>query len=156
MGGSTEVEDRVFRRILVGFDGSHDARQALRTGIATVSGSDGEVVVLAVVSASHGETAEDRSGAFETDADSIREEAERELRAAARFDGTSSIEVLAGERPADVRSSYLEQRGFDLLVVGRHGRERAAHGGMGRVARELAEKASCPVLLVGDGASDGR
>ena len=140
----------MFRRILVGFDGSRDAREALRTGIAMASAAKGEVAVLIVVSISHGETDEDRRAAFEAESAPLRASAELELQAI-RSDTTGSAHVVPGDRPADVLSSYVEERGFDLLVVGRHGRERAAHGGLGRVARDLAEKARYPLLLVGDG-----
>jgi nucleotide-binding universal stress UspA family protein len=145
----------VFRRILVGFDGSRDAREALRTGIAMASAAQGEAVVLIVVSVSHGETDEDRRAAFEAESAPLRASAEHELQAAIRSHAADSAHVVPGDRPADVLSSYVEERGFDLLVVGRHGRERAAHRGLGRVARDLAEKARYPLLLVGDGNSHG-
>lgn len=142
---------RVFRRILVGFDGSQDARQALRAGVALASVAGGEVTVLVVVSGSHGETEEDRRAAFEAEAAPLRTAAERELAAAGPGATGTPVHVLTGDHPAVALSAYAEERGFDLLVVGRHGRERAAHRGPGRVARELAEKARCPLLLVGDG-----
>jgi nucleotide-binding universal stress UspA family protein len=145
----------VFRRILVGFDGSRDAREALRTGIAMASAAQGEVAVLIVASASHGETDEDRRAAFDAESAPLRSSAEHELQAAIRSAATGSVHAVAGDRPADVLSSYVDERGFDLLVVGRHGRERAAHRGLGRVARDLAERARCPVLLIGDGNPDG-
>jgi nucleotide-binding universal stress UspA family protein len=143
----------VFRRILVGFDGSRDASEALRAGITLAAAAHGEVTVLIVVSSGHGETNEDRQRAFETEAASLRAAAEHELRGS--ISTTTVVQVMAGDRPADSLASYAEERGFDLLVVGRHGRERASHGGLGRMARELAEKARCPVLLVGDQNHDG-
>jgi nucleotide-binding universal stress UspA family protein len=144
---------RVFKRILVGFDGSRDSHEALRTGIAMASAAQGEVSVLIVVADGQGETDEDRRVAFEAESAPLRAEVEHELRAV-RGDTTSSAHVLAGHHAADVLSSYVEQRGFDLLVIGRHGRERAAHGGLGRIARELAEKAHCPLLLVENRSAD--
>ena len=140
---------RVFRRILVGFDGSRCGREAIRTGIEAASAAQGEVTVLIVVSASHGETEEDRAAAFEAESATLQAAVEHELQVGIRGHTNSSVHVLAGDRPAEVLSSYAEERGFDLLVVGRHGRERAAHGGLGRTARELADKARCPLLLVG-------
>jgi nucleotide-binding universal stress UspA family protein len=140
----------VFRRILVGFDGSKNAHEALRTGIAMATAAEGEVAALIVVSASHGETEEDRRAAFDAETEPLRAAAERELGAVRRDEAASAVHVVAGDRPAGALSSYAEERGFDVLVVGRHGRERAAHGGLGRVARELAEKSRCPLLLVGD------
>lgn len=143
--------DAVFRRILVGFDGSRGARHALRAGVALAAVAGGEVTVLVVLPASHGETDEDRRESFEAESAPLREAAERELAAAARAGGRGWVHVLAGDHPAASISAYADERGFDVVVVGRHGRERGAHGGLGRMARELAEKARCPLLLVGDG-----
>ncbi len=117
--------------------------------------AEGEVAILIVVSASHGETEEDRRTAFEAESDSLRAAAQQGLKAVSRSESDSAIHVVAGDRPADTLSYYAEERGFDLLVVGRHGRERATHGGLGRIARELAEKAGCPLLLAGDAYADG-
>jgi nucleotide-binding universal stress UspA family protein len=141
----------VFRRILVGFDGSRDAREALRAGAALALIAGGEVTAAIVVSHSHGETEEERRAAFESESAPLRAAAERDLAAATRSKISSSIHVLSGDHPAAALSRYASEHGFDLLVMGRHGRERAAHGGLGRIARELAEKALCPLLLVGDG-----
>lgn len=145
---------KVFRRILVGFDGSKDAHEALRIAIALRTVVEGELVALIVASASHGETDEDRRAAFDGAVEPLRAAAERELRTAMGTDAGRAVRVLTGDHPARALSSYAEERGFDLLVVGRHGRERAVHGGLGRVARELAEKSQCPLLLVGDGNLD--
>jgi len=145
----------VFRRILVGFDGSRDAREALRAGRMLAALADGEVTVVIVVSASHGETDEDRRRAYEAEAAPLRAAAEHELHSTPGIDSAGQVHVATGDHPAEVLASYAEERGFDVLVVGRHGRERASHGGLGRMARELAEKALCPLLLVGDGSPDG-
>ncbi len=142
---------RVFRRILVGFDGSRDASDALRAGAALASVAGGEVTVLVVVPTSHGETEEDRREAFDAESMPLRAAAERELTASSRGEIKSTVHVVPGDHPAVSLAAYADERGFDLLVVGRHGRERAAHGGLGRMARDLAERAHCPLLLVGDG-----
>jgi len=140
----------MFRRILVGFDGSRDARRALRTALGMAESVSGEATVLIAVSTSHGETDEDRRAAFDAEAGPIRAMAEHEV-AAARSDATCSVHVVPGDRPAQTMAAYVDEHGYDLLIVGRHGRERATHGGLGRVARELTEKTACPLLLVGDG-----
>ena len=114
------------------------------------SAAEGEVAVLIVVSASHGETDEDRARPSRPSRSAARRSRTRAAERGADRPETS-VHVVAGDRPADALSSYARDRGFDVLVVGRHGRERAAHGGLGRVARELAEKARFPLLLVGDG-----
>ncbi len=145
----------MLRRVLVGFDGSRDALEALRVGAALAADAGGELAVALVVSASHGETDEDREAAFRSDSEPLRAAAERALETAVSPALERSVSVLVGDHPATALSSYAERRGFDVLVVGRHGRERAGHAGLGRVARELADKARCPLLLVGDGHLDG-
>jgi nucleotide-binding universal stress UspA family protein len=140
----------MFRKILVGFDGSRNARAALRIAVGMATSVSGEAVVAIVASASHGETEEDRQAAFEAEAGGIRAVADQEI-AAARSAASCSIHIVPGDRPAAAMSAYVDQHGYDLLIVGRHGRERASHGGLGRVARELADNATCPLLLIGDG-----
>ncbi len=140
----------MFRRILVGFDGSRDARRALRAALGMAASVSGEATVLVAMSASHGETDEDRRAAFDAEAGPMRAMAEEEV-AAARSDATCTIHVIAADRPAQAMAAYADEHGYDLLIVGRHGRERAIHAGLGRVARELTEKATCPLLLIGDG-----
>jgi nucleotide-binding universal stress UspA family protein len=141
-------EVNMFRRILVGFDGSSDAREALRTGVVMASAAEGETTVLIVIPSTHGETPEDRREAFEAEATPIRTAAEHELTLACRHATPIIIRTVTGDHAAEVLARYVQEHGFDLLVVGRHGRERAAHRGLGRMAHELAQKAPCPLLLV--------
>jgi nucleotide-binding universal stress UspA family protein len=140
----------MFRRILVGFDGSSHARRALRTALDMAATVSGEATVLIAVSLSHGETDEDRRAAFDAEAGPIRAMAEREV-VTARSGAVCNVHVVPADRPAKAMAAYVQERGYDLLIVGRHGRERATHVGLGRVARELTERATCPLLLIGDG-----
>ncbi len=139
----------MFRRILVGFDGSRDSRVALRVATGLATSISGEATVLITVPGTHGETDEDRRAAFEAEARAIRAIAEQEL-SAAPSGVTCAVHVVPADHPAQTLADYLVEHGYDLLVVGRHGNERAGHGGLGRVARELADKATCPLLLIGD------
>jgi nucleotide-binding universal stress UspA family protein len=140
----------MFRRILVGFDGSKGAHQALRAGITLAAAADGEVAVLIVLSTGHGESEEDRKASFDAEAEALRATAEHEL-LTRRGEPRHFVHVIAGERPAAALALYAAEHGFDLLVVGRHGRDRAVRRGLGSVARALAETSPCPLLLVGDG-----
>ena len=138
----------MFRRILVGVDGSPESEGALRAAIGMAVSVSGEVSVAIVASASHGETDEDRESAFDAEVAPIRASVDQLL--AGSEQARCTIHVIKGDRPAEALSAYVESHGYDLLVVGRHGRDHAAHGGLGRVAHELADKATCPLLLIGD------
>jgi nucleotide-binding universal stress UspA family protein len=145
----------MFRRVLVGFDGSRGAEAALRAGLSLASASDGEVTVVVVASASQGETAEDRRAAFADEVGPLVGAAEQQVAGLGHERPRAVVHAVVGDRPAEALSSYLLEHGFDLLVVGRHGRDHAARGGLGRVAKELADKGRCPLLLVGDGEAAG-
>jgi nucleotide-binding universal stress UspA family protein len=149
--------DAVFRRILVGFDGSHCAREALRCAAGLASSGGGEATALIVIPSSHGETDDDRRRAFETEADALREMAEQDFRRLALADNVElTVEAVSGERPGETLARHMREHGYDVLVLGRHGRERLSHPGLGHVAHELAGKAAFPLLLVGDGVPGGR
>jgi nucleotide-binding universal stress UspA family protein len=141
----------MLRRVLVGFDGTNDARAALRLALALAADAGGgEVVALSVVPDSRGETVEDRRGAFDADAGPLRQRAQADMAAWGDPQVRAWVEVAPGDHPARTLLAQAERGGFDLLVVGRHGGDRLLHGGLGRVARELVEHARCPVLVVGD------
>ena len=138
----------MLRRLVVGFDGTQDARAALRLALELAGCTGGEVAVIAVVPESHGETPADRHAAFEADAATLREQAHEVLAPRPEPTVRVTVEALRGDHPGQTLRAFAAQGGYDLVVVGRHGRGRAVHGGLGRVARELAERAGCPVLVV--------
>jgi nucleotide-binding universal stress UspA family protein len=144
----------VFRRVLVGFDGSVSSLQALRVAIGIAAQASGEATVLIVIPPTHGETEADRIASFDDDARPLQTMAQQELDTARDEDLTTSLHVVSAEHPARALASYADSHGYDLLVVGRHGRERAMHGGLGKVARELADASPCPLLLVGNGRTE--
>lgn len=138
-----------FERILVGFDGARAAHQALRVAVHLATATSGEVVVLIVI-------ANEAQGGSEQ-----RQTADAEaapLRAAP--DGVQwsrscnrvryTVRVVPGERPEQVLSDHLLQHGYDVLIIGRHGKEHSGEGGLGLVAHELAARSTFPLLLVGE------
>jgi nucleotide-binding universal stress UspA family protein len=56
-------------------------------------------------------------------------------------------EVVLGEPVATVLER-AEQRGYDVIVVGTHGRTGLAHLVLGSVAERIVRRAPCPVLTV--------
>ena len=135
-------------RVLVGFDGSADADAAVRMAVVLAEATGAEVSVAAVVAASRGESDEDRRLAFAIEAEQLREQAAAAVAACRRAGVTGTVKVVEGDHPGRDLLALATRGAFDLVVVGRHGRERAMHGGPGRVARVLVEEGKLPVLVV--------
>lgn len=141
-----------FRRVLVGFDGSPDAAQALRVAAALVGHDGGHVVALSVLRhAFHAEGGEDQDG----ESTALREHAEvlfDELRLGQSSDSgvRLSVQVVFSDRnnPGQVVTDYAAEHGFDILVLGRHGDGTRRRSRLGRVADIAAQGCSVPVLLL--------
>jgi nucleotide-binding universal stress UspA family protein len=138
----------MYGRVLIGFDGSPASKEAVRAGIEVATATDGEATILIVASAEHGETKEDRRIAFEQTIVTLRASALEELDRLPKGRATAAIQVASGDDPAEVVAAYAREHAFDLLVVGRHGLDRASHAGLGRMTRRLAETAPIHLLLV--------
>jgi nucleotide-binding universal stress UspA family protein len=138
----------VFRRILVGFDGSKEAQHALRVAAALAADLNGEVRVLMVVRPSaHAETPAELARATQAE----RENLARGL--AGVWDQTQggreiTSAVVFADDPAKAISEHVQEHGFDLVVLGDHGRERAIHRGVGQSLQALLRRHPCPVLVV--------
>jgi len=59
----------------------------------------------------------------------------------------ATTEVLAGSSTRTI-ADYAAEHGFDLIVMGTHGRTGLAHLVMGSVAERVVRTATCPVLTV--------
>jgi nucleotide-binding universal stress UspA family protein len=66
---------------------------------------------------------------------------------AAALDLTAETAVISG-RPAHAIVEHAKNGGFDLIVMGTHGRTGVPHIVMGSVAERVLRKAPCPVLTV--------
>jgi nucleotide-binding universal stress UspA family protein len=66
---------------------------------------------------------------------------------AAAFGLTAETAVITG-RPAQAIVEHAKKGGFDLIVIGTHGRTGLSHAVMGSVAERVVRKAPCPVLTV--------
>lgn len=141
-----------FRRILVGWDCSHDAVRAVRLATDLADELHGEVVVVSVLRPpAHAETAEARDQQLAA----MREYAEVELLAhtARPSGGTGTLvhhTALEAQDPAAAIDRYADEHSCDLIVIGRHGVDQAVHPRAGGVAERLVRRSSTPVLLVGD------
>ncbi|GMV49607.1 MAG: universal stress protein [Nitrospira sp.] len=62
--------------------------------------------------------------------------------------GVRAAYVLKPGLPADSIASYVTQEGFDLMIMGTHGRRGLSHILVGSIAGAMLRHASCPVLTV--------
>lgn len=138
-----------FRRVLVGWDGSADAAEALSVAASVVGGDHGHVVALAVVpQAPHSESADD-----EAERAAIRRRVEdgferaRHATPAVR-EARVSLAVVENKQVGPAVCAYAEEHGFDLLVLGRHGDGGALRARLGRVAEAAMRDSAISVLLV--------
>jgi nucleotide-binding universal stress UspA family protein len=146
--GPGPVTGGVFRRILVGYDASKEARRALDVAVSLAADLRGEAHVLLVVRPpAHAETSEERDRAAT---------AERENLSAGlagdrdRHSGiaTAAIHIVSADDPAEAISQYVEEHGFDLIIIGSHGREQMTHRGIGHSLEAILRRHPCPVLVV--------
>jgi nucleotide-binding universal stress UspA family protein len=147
-GPADRARGGVFRRILVGYDGSMQARQALRIGIALAADVQGEAQVLLVVRPpAHVETPHE----LEKAAQAERENLSQGLRQIwGQMEQALDVvtHVVFDDDPAKAMAAYVEEHGFDLVVVGSHGREQTTHRGAGHSLEALLRRHPCPILVV--------
>lgn len=139
-------------RILVPYDGSTPAKNAVRYAVETFP--DAAVTLFHVVPAPEGYWA-----AFEDDEthtpgyDRARERGEEllaeaaEIAAEADADATVETEVATG-RPKHAIAERAESGAFDAVVMGSHGREGAERILLGSVAENVVRRAPIPVVTV--------
>lgn len=119
--------------VLVGADGSEDARAALDEAVGLFGTRLGRVELVRVIS-------------FDAVAGTEREATEAIAAEAERYGFLRpGTEVVRGH-PADVLTARAVDGGFDVLVVGTRGSGRHLFGS---TARELASSSPVPVLLLG-------
>jgi nucleotide-binding universal stress UspA family protein len=137
-----------FRRVLVGWDASADAVEALRAAAAIVRGDAGHVVALTVVPAAPGAEVADEQ---ESERATIRRQAEERferMRGSAAAGVRMSLHIVEDQQVGRAVCGYAAEHGFDLLVLGRHGDGGALHPRLGRVAKAAAQGCVVPVLLL--------
>jgi nucleotide-binding universal stress UspA family protein len=134
------------REIIVGYDGSEHAREAVRRACALA----GEGSRITVVTAYHVppeiatfEPFEDLRRAFASSAKEVLETARGEVP-----EGPFQVEFVTREgTPAEVLTAVAAERGGDLVVVGSHGVGRL-HAALGGVTSKLLHDAPCPIVVV--------
>ncbi len=145
---TSESRSGVFRRLLVGFDGSSEARYALRIARSLASDLGGEVHVLTVVTPrAHTETDEERLAMLEEERARLTETLSS-VQLINGGDDPPISHVIYHDNPADALATFALEHGFDLVVVGTHGRDQIMHRGVGRSLEALIRSHPCPVLVI--------
>lgn len=138
----------MFRRVLIGYDGSARAQHALGVGLALAADLGGDAhVLMAVRPPAHVETEEERSAATEAEEENLSRGLEV-ARDQTQHRGEVTTEVVYADDPAVAIANHAEEHGFDLIVVGVHGREQMTHRGIGQSLESLLRHHPCPVLVV--------
>jgi nucleotide-binding universal stress UspA family protein len=138
-----------FRHVLVGWDASADAAEAL-SAAASIAGDEGHVVALAVVPENpHVEAADERDSERAAARRRAEEQFQRARQTVAPASGARlSLKIVEGAQVARVVCDYATEHGFDLLVLGRHGEVGTLRRRPGRVAEAAAWGSAIPVLLL--------
>ena|SRR5579862_940254 len=133
-------------RIVVGFDGSDNARKALARAVDIANGA-----TIAVVSATGPSPlrTKDMSMSPEDPADAeARTKALAEAREFLESKGAKAVYVEGHGSPADVIVAEAEESGADLIVVGTRGHNVAQRMFLGSVSTNVVHHATCDVLVV--------
>jgi nucleotide-binding universal stress UspA family protein len=138
-----------FRQVLVGWDGSASAAEALNAAAWIAGGDGGHVVALAVLKAApRFEAADDDDGSARAAINYLADEQFERARRTGPQGVRMSLRIVENERVGPTVCDYATEHGFDLLVVGRHGDGGVLHPRLGRVAKAAVRDCAIPVLLV--------
>ena len=137
-----------FRRVLVGWDASADAAEALCAAASIVRGDAGHVVALTVLPAVPGAEAADEQEGERAATRRRAQECFERTRGSAAAGVRTSLHIVEDRQVARAVCAYAEEHGFDLLVLGRHGDGGALHPRLGRVAEAAVRTCTVPVLLL--------
>jgi nucleotide-binding universal stress UspA family protein len=139
----------VFRKILVGLDGSDAAYHALTRALELARLVAGEVHVLSV---------QERLPAYASTVGEIDAEVEYQntyyadvqakAREQARVAGVPLSGAVQAGHPAELLVREAREGAFDLVVIGHTGHSRLHNLFLGSTADRVVEHAPCPVLVV--------
>jgi nucleotide-binding universal stress UspA family protein len=119
-------------KILIGYDGSSNAKKALEK--AAIFGYDAEMIVVHVYS----DISEEESGAILSEAKEILDQAEIK----------SELRSVKSNNPPQILSRIAEDEEIDIIVVGSRGLGRGKTFVLGSVSTKVVQDAPCDVLVV--------
>lgn len=144
----------MFKKIVVGTDGSETATEAVRQAVALATSLDASLEIVSAYEPVSGQRlrAERRDAPEEIQwAINPREDVEATLSAAAEIARGAGIAASTWARqgdPADAILDVAEEQGADLIIVGNKGMTGAKRFLLGSVPNRVSHHAPCSVLIV--------
>jgi len=137
----------VYRRILVGYDGSEPAKKAFRSACDLALKDGAELFVLSVCRPP--EVGDDvESEAVIENSRRYHEALLGELKPVAAAQGIKARFEVGVGHPAEQIIYDADRHDVDLIVVGHRGRSRFARLLLGSVSKQVVQYAGRPVLVV--------
>jgi nucleotide-binding universal stress UspA family protein len=138
----------MFKRILVGYDGSEGARAALRCGIDLAKALGGEVSSISVEEhLPHYAASISEVKAAKEQIDEYFRALAKQARDLAGLSGVSLETIVKQGHEVETIVTTAKEGKFDLLIIGYHGHSRILGRVMGSTAQSIARLSPCPVLL---------
>jgi len=140
-----------YRKILLGYDGSENAKRALERAIALATERGATIRVAVAVSTVltvYGPTAPYYPPNY---ADQIMKEGEKSLAAAvnrAKEAGRNVSGSVEDGHPAEILLDLAEKEGIDLIILGRRGISGVERFLLGGVSSSVVSHSKCDVLIV--------
>lgn len=145
----------MFSRIVVGFDGSKGATEAIGKAAGLASLCDAELTVLTIyrhhslLEASFSMSPPGIPGNMDDNMRDYAREVAESGRALAREAGATNVRVFTkGGQPARGIVAFAREHGSDLIVVGSRGLGSVEEFLVGSVSHKVTGLAECPVLVV--------
>jgi nucleotide-binding universal stress UspA family protein len=139
----------MFRKIMVGSDGSDSARRALKAALDLAAKYESSIEVISII---------ERRPKFATSISEAKmvEEREREhfeeVHRAAQLEAAKhgvdlSSRIVPGHEVTTLIDHARKEK-IDLIVIGHRGHSTRGRARTGTTARALAEESPCPILIV--------
>ncbi len=136
-----------WNRICCAIDFSEPSRLAMLEAADLARRFESELTLLHVYEPPSPQSAEMPPELLEDEPRDVDASMERWRAEANRVAGRAVNSTVLSGKPAAEIVQYARARGFDLLVVGTHGRTGLGHVLLGSVAERVVREASCPVLV---------
>jgi len=139
----------MFRKALVGYDGSKSAKAALQCGLAMAGDCDIELTALWVREPlpRHSDLPSEVAKEKEVANEYFKERCE-EIKQLAETHGVNIRCVARAGHPAKTIVQHADEGGYDLIIVGHSGHSELWGRLLGDIADRIADHAHCSVMIV--------